>query len=88
VIDDTMVSTHSSRRIRGSCTKWLVAFHKIICLQSCSQFCEDKAAAVLIAKRRECENVLQEGADVEKGKGDLIAKEDQEIGQIGYKVYW
>jgi hypothetical protein len=31
---------------------------------------------------------MQEGGDVEKGKGDLIAKEDQEIGQIGYKVYW
>ncbi len=31
---------------------------------------------------------MQEGGDVEKGKGGLIAKEDQEIGQIGYKVYW
>lgn len=31
---------------------------------------------------------MQAGGDVEKGKGDLIAKEDQEIGQIGYKVYW
>jgi ABC-type multidrug transport system fused ATPase/permease subunit len=32
--------------------------------------------------------VDEEGGDVEKGKGGLIAKEDQEIGQIGYKVYW
>ena len=32
---------------------------------------------------------MQEGADVEKGKGgELIVKEDQEVGQIGYKVYW
>jgi hypothetical protein len=31
---------------------------------------------------------VQEGADPEKGKGELIVKEDQEIGQIGYKVYW
>lgn len=26
--------------------------------------------------------------EAEKGKGELIIKEDQEIGQIGYKVYW
>jgi hypothetical protein len=32
---------------------------------------------------------VQEVADVEKGKGgELIVKEDQEVGQIGYKVYW
>lgn len=30
----------------------------------------------------------EEGRDPEKGKGDLIVKEDQEIGQIGSKVYW
>ena len=32
--------------------------------------------------------VSQEVADPEKGKGELIVKEDQEVGQIGYKVYW
>lgn len=30
----------------------------------------------------------EQGVASDKGKGELIIKEDQEIGQIGYKVYW
>lgn len=30
----------------------------------------------------------QEQGGAPQGKGELIVKEDQELGQIGYKVYW